>query len=81
MSSAAAQIKNGGRATAALVHVGDFLSTRSPKMASEFRLALAARSKTTGELAKTHYGLDISRAGKTTTPGCHSYIARKLEAY
>ena len=48
-------------------------------MVSEFRLALAARFKTTGELAKTHYGLNISRAGKTTKLGCHSYIARKLE--
>jgi hypothetical protein len=63
------------------VHVDDFLSTGSLKMVSEFRPALAARFKTAGELAKTHYALDISRAAKPITLGCQSYIARKLEAY
>jgi hypothetical protein len=75
--------KKSGEEVHVRVHVDDFLSTGSPKMLSEFRLALAARFKTTGELAKTHYGLYISRAGKGKTIkfGCHSYMARKLEAY
>jgi hypothetical protein len=48
---------------------------------AEFRKALATRFKTTGEIAHTHYGLDITRRSKTYKLGCHSYIQQKLEAY
>jgi hypothetical protein len=63
------------------VHVDDFLSTGTPKMVAELRQALATRFKTTGEIAHTHYGLDIARRNKTYKLGCHFYIERELEAY
>jgi hypothetical protein len=63
------------------VHVDDFLSTGTPSMVAEFRNALAHRFKTTGELATTHYGLDISRRNGTYKLGCRTYITRKLEAF
>ena len=52
------------------LHVDDFLSTGTPKMLNDYRIALHKKFKMTGREATMHYGLDI----KARPEHRHSWI-------